>query len=508
MSDIKKQKLSTKSIFFIVVVLFVVVTYYVVAMLQRYHVREIRSNSLLISPKTVKFGGEMISGEMFRGIETARFEKDRKLIDEIKKVIAQKEMPSEIFKDKSKENANIALTLNDVFRLDNDEELKILQAAAPKEDKWNITNETLEQLEDTLTHFELKRLTIRNVLSQPNTCFYFIFEQDEEFGEIVDVRAADYLEDYLLLEEYAIARSLRDGRIEEALNSLVYIFRIAQLASEAAVPAVRSSAAQIRLRAIDVMQAIVLDAKFNKRYLGGLYGMMQEQLKHWTPDRAVWIADRASGMKTYHRILQYGLEAALTPKEIEDLENRGLLVFISRKQKKRKNNSAAENNNDSENDETKETILLKNNFFNTHIADEIFYLQSMQKIIDDCKKPFYQRIPILDEINDELLNKMDKGQELVIAEILLRGIVRLMRLYAQDRAGCEIAFLAMSISLEKPTAPSLITNPFSEEEYNIDQTKDEENPNKKFIQVSSSGNRLPFCVPDYRTETKETKKPE
>ncbi|MDR2441561.1 MAG: hypothetical protein LBE12_19540 [Planctomycetaceae bacterium] len=503
MIDIKKQKRSTKSILLAGVILFIVLTYYVVAMVQRNHlVRENRSYSLLISPKTVKFGGEKISGEIFSGMETARSEKDPELINEIKKVIAQKEMPSEIFKNKPSENTNIALTLNNTFRLENIEDLKILRAAAPKDAQWNITNQTLEQLDEILTRFEPKRLTIRNAINRPDTHFYFIFEHDEELGEIVDISAADYLEDYLLLEEYAIARALRGGQIEEALNSLVYIFRIAQLASEVAVPAVRSSAALIRLRAVDVMQTVILDEKFNKRYLNGLYGMILEQLKSWTPDRTVWAADRASGMKTYHRILQYGVEAALTPEEIEDLEQRGLLVFITRKQKKRKNNKT-NNDNNTENYETKETILLKDNFFKTHIADEVFYLQSMQKIIDVCNKPFYQRISILDEINNEILLKIDKGQEPIIGVLLLRDIVRLMRLYAQDRAGCEIAFLAMSLSLEKPTIPALIANPFSEEKYKINQTKDDENPNKKFILVSSQGNHLPFRVPDYRTKTKK-----
>ncbi|MDR2117563.1 MAG: hypothetical protein LBP87_14395 [Planctomycetaceae bacterium] len=506
MSNTKHRNVNTKSVYLAIVILVAVFTYYIVSTAQRnYRVREVKNNSYLFFPKSVKFGDETLSGEVFRGMETARFEKDRELISEIKKVIDQKETPSEIFKNNFSEKVNIATILNNAFHLDNDEELMILRNAAPKEYEWSISGETLEQLSGILERFEPKRQNIRNALNRPDVHFYFIFEQDEEFGEIIDVQAAGYLEDYLLLEEYAIGLALRDGRIEDALDSLVYVFRIAQLASEIAVPAVRSSAAMIRLRAVDIMQTIILNPKFTKRYLSGLYEMLREQLEHWTPDRAVWVVDRASGMKTYHRILQYGLAAALTPEEINDLEKRGLLVFISRKQKKRKNNNTNNNgNNNIEEDEVKETIILKNNFLKSHIADEIFYLQSMQKIIDVCKKPFYQRIPVLDDVNNEILSKMGKESEPVIAEILLRGIVLSMQRHAQDRAGCEIAFLAMSVSLEKPTVTNLIANPFSKEEYSISRIKDEENPNKKFISVSSSGNRQPFRVPDYRTEKNKT----
>jgi hypothetical protein len=141
---------------------------------------------------------------------------------------------------------------------------------------------------------------------------------------------------------------------------------------------------------------------------------------------------------------------------------------------------------------------MNNDFWRTHVADETFYLKSMQKIIDKCNKPFYQRIAVLDEINNEVLSKLDKKPEPVIAEILLRGIVRSMRLHAQDRAGCETACLAMAISLEKPTTMLRTSNPFSEKKYTIDEIDDQENPRNKFIEVTSSGNHQPFRVPDYR----------
>ncbi|MDR0705387.1 MAG: hypothetical protein LBF88_10420 [Planctomycetaceae bacterium] len=501
MPNTNPQKTNAKSIYLAAVILFVVFTCYIVTAIQRqYRVHEERSDSLLISPKIVKFGGEKISGELFRGMETARFEKNKELIAEIKKVMAQNETPSEIFKNNLSGNVNIAVALNNAFHLENSDELNTLRDAAPKEDTWGISGETLESLNEILTRFESKRLTIRNLLNRSDSCFYFIFEQDEEFGEIIDLQAADYLEDYLLLEEYAIAVALRDGRIEDALDSLVYIFRIAQLASAISVPSARSAAALIRLRAVDIMQTVILEPKFKKRYLNGLYEMIKEQLEHWTPDRAVWVADRASGLKTYHRILQYGLEAALTPTEIDELEKRDLLEVITRKQKKRKKNTD-DNKNENENNEVKETILLKNNFLHGHVSDEIFYLRSMQKVIDASEKPFYQRHSELSEVTDEVVRAMDKKSAPIIAELLLRGIVESMRLHAQDRAACEMTFLAMSVSLEKPTFASLTSNPLSEKGYNLNQiNENEDNPKKKYIQVSFPNNRKPFKVPDYRVK--------
>ncbi|MDR1964177.1 MAG: hypothetical protein LBQ50_10395 [Planctomycetaceae bacterium] len=504
MSDTKHRKINVKSTYLAGLILSAVVLFYVVSTIQRqyrFREREPQNDSSSILPKILKFGGEKIPGEMFLGMETARFEKDHELIDEIKKIIAQKETPSEIFKNNVSDGINIATTLNHAFSAENPEELKILRDAAPKGNEWSLDKETLEKLGEILTRFEPKRLAIRQMLQQPKTCFYFIFNQDRETGETIDVQAADYLEDYLLLEEYAIAQSLWDGNMEDALDSLVYVFRMAQLAAEVGIPAVRSSAALIRLRAVDVMQAIVLHPKFSKRYLAGLYEMIREQLENWTPDRTVWVADRASGLKTYHRILQSGLEAALTPGEIKELEERGRLVFIPRKQKKRPNDSAASTTNTKE-EEIKELVLLKENFFETHVADEIFYLKSMQKVIDECKKPFYQRLAVLTDINNDVLDRMNKETEPIIAVLLLRGIVPLMRLYAQDRAGCETAFLAMSVSLEKPEPATLITNPFSAEKYKVNRIQDEKNPNRQLVQVPSPDNRQPFRVPDYSNYSK------
>lgn len=491
--------------------MFIVFSCYIVSAIQRQsRVQATRSNSLLISPKNVPFGGETISGKMFRGMETARFEKNKELVAEIKKIIDQKETPSEIFNNNLSGKVNIATVLNNAFHLKNPEELNLLRNAAPQGEVWGISDETLEQLSEVLPRFETKRLTIRNILNRSDSCFYFLFEHDEEFGEIIDLQAANYLEDYLLLEEYAIAAALRDNRMEDALDSLVYVFRIAQLASAIAVPAARSQAALIRLRAVDVMQTIVLNPKFNKRYLNGLYSMLKEQLEYWTPDHAVWVADRASGLKTYHRILQYGLEAALTPEEIQELEKRDLLTFIARKHKKRKKNTVDNPNKteDTEANEIKETIILKNNFHFGHVSDELFYLRSMQKVIDAGKKPFYQRIPLLSEVNDEVVREMGKESAPVIAEILLRGIVHSMRLHAQDRASCEMAFLAMSVSLEKPMLKSLISNPFSAKGYDVNRIEGADNPKDKFIQVSFPDYRKPFRVLDYRVDKTNRNKTE
>jgi hypothetical protein len=497
------RKPNTKSIYLAIAILFIVFTVYIVSALQRqYRVRETRSDSLLISPETLKFGGEKISGEMFRGIETARFEKNKELIAEIKNIIDQKETPSEIFKKSPPGNVNVAIALNDAFQFGNEEELNTLFNTASTEDVWGIDEETLEQLSETLDHFETNRLAIRNMLNQPDCCFYFLFEQDEEFGETIDLQAVDHLAAYLLLEEYAIAAALRDGRIEEALDSLVYVFRIAQLTSAVGVPAARSSAASIRLRAINVMQTIILDSKFKKRYLNGLYEMIKEQLEHWTPDRTVWVADRAIGLRTYHQILLYGPEKALTPTEINELEKRGLLVFVTRKPKKRKK-TTTNNKNEKEDNEIKEIMLLKNNFFREHVADEIFYLRSMQKVIDTSKRPFYRRFTVLSEVTDELARAMEQKSAPIIAELLLRGIAESMRLHAQDRAACEMAFLAMSVSLEKKTTSSLISKPLSEKEYNVNRIKEVDNPKRQYVRVSSPDYHKSFRVPDYRVQQKK-----
>ena len=404
-------------------------------------------------------------------------------IAEIENVIRQKGLPADVFVDKNagKSSAeritgpNIAITLHDQFYkyYDTEKPNKSLEKLWEKspEGPWDIDKQTLDSVKATLAELEPARLAIRSILKQPDTYFYYIFVYPQDLKSRFDVEitvnteASRYLTDYTLLEEYVIAQALLDGNIAEAVGALAYMFRIAQLASYLGNVAVRSDAALVRLRAFDVMQRIVLDPKFNKSHMVYLRNMLQEQYKDWTSERVAWFGDRASGIKLYHQVLMYG-ESALEQSALDELKARGVDI---------------------------DEVFLPG-FMKYHEADEVLYLQSMQKILDISDKPFRQRQDVLNQISDELHQKDNTSvdgisTEAFLANMLLKDAGGLMRLFAKDRTALTRALALTSLSVGQ-----------SQTDNYRDFLTDEPYPVQKgdgFISITIGTLPRPFRVPDF-----------
>jgi hypothetical protein len=446
----------------------------------------ITAESLL--PATVMYGGEKIPGKVFAGLEAIRSMKDPALVSEIKKIIEEGGTPYEIFKNDVPSELNVASTLTQQFEIyqNNPGELETLRRIQPFEN-GKASEESLSKVSDVLPRVDTKRQQVRQMLNQPEVCFTFEFTNlpnsagNQAGSEVPETKASDFLADYAMLEDFSIARSLLDGDVQAASESLAYIFRIAQLAAEVKNPVIRTKAGEIRIKAIDALQNIVLDPHLKEENLVYLFSVVQEQLNAWTPDSAAWIGDRASGMKVYNLVAQYGLDEALEPEEIEEMIMRGIYEDVNKK------------------------------LYKTIAGDQVFYLQSMQKVIDVCREPYCRRMPVLSQIDDTLRTAQGTADETVIAEFLLRGIRNIMQYCAQDRTKCETAALAMAYSLQKTKYPFPATEgkstvspaktiemyrdcPLYCKKYEVQYGKDGQ---INVISVSYAGCLQPFSVPDF-----------
>jgi len=238
-----------------------------------------------------------VPSRRFAGAETLRGANSADLIAEIEKLIQQNGLPADVFADDRQagernvdDPTNIAVTLHSLFQEYSKKEpndLQKLWAASPI-GAWDIDEQTCNDVRPTLVRFETKRQVVRNMLNQhATTHFNYVFNRPQMGAFLyvqtkVGTEASKYLADYALLEEYAIAQALLEGDIGTATESLAYIFRIAQLASELGNVGVRSDAALVRLRAFDVMQRVVLDPKFDRTQMIFLLNMLSEQHEHWT----------------------------------------------------------------------------------------------------------------------------------------------------------------------------------------------------------------------------------
>ena len=421
-------------------------------------------------PKVVEYGGQKMEGKAFVGIETTRTLKDEQLIAEIKQIADAGGLPSDVFVDDVPDEMNIASELSKLFGIhkDNPNELNRLRDGIASGD-WKITEETLGRVSDILTRIEPRRLGIRQMLEQADVCFSFEFTQSDE-GLIPDTDGADFMEDYVLLEEYAIARALLEGKVDDAVVSLSYIFRIAQLAAEVRSPEVRSKAAKIRRHALDITQTVVLDPKFRKKNLVDLYEILTEQLEAWTDDAEAWIGDRASGLKVYNLVARFGPEDALEPGEIDELNRRGIL----------------------------EGYTKRKNLAQVIAEDQVYYLQTMRAVIDECRRPFYLRQSLLNRIYADERRLRNTPEEPIIAGFLLRGISDLMEYIAFDRAECEAALLAMAASLNRPVPSNQFElDPLFGKRYETHRMLNPAEPKIPIVWTAYSNSLKPFRVPDY-----------
>ena len=440
------------------------------------------------------------------GAETLRSTQSKELIAEIENVIDQKGLPADVFdglsskvskeeqeKRQKQQDFNIAVTLDREFHsyygsTPNDLE-KLWEASPSLEDgPWDVDEQKLESVQKILAHFEPKRQTIRNKLNEEGTQFYYIFIRPESLGtnavkkgskrsapsESPDIRtrinteASRYISDYALLEEYAIAQALLEEDILEALVALEHIFRIAYLASTLDSVGVRADAALVRLRAFEVMQRIVRDPKFERRHLLALRDMLLEERKNWTPESAAWFGDRASGIMLYNNLSTHGLDDVLEPAEFEWLRKRGKL------------------------EERGKTNEFLRGYKKYHEEDKIFYLQSMQTILDLCNVPFVKRQNVLNQIKRDLRAQEDTydnngiTKEPFAANLMLKDMERLMRLFARDQSALDRTLAAVLRSLGQRNTDSY-RDPFTDKPYEVKTIN-------SMSQVSAT-DLPPFAVP-------------
>ena len=413
-----------------------------------------------------------VPSSRFSGAETFRSARLPELVVEIERLVEQNGLPADVFVvDDIPQITNIAWLLDDLFHeyhlrdpsSQGPNDLQKLWAASPL-DVWDVNKEILDSIADVLVPFNIKRRNVRTMLQQVRTTrFYYIFDHSEALGNIVRVgtpvntEASKYLADYALLEEYAVAHALLEGNIEAALEALMYVFRIAQLAATLENVGTRADAALVRLRAFNVMQRVVLDPKFTREHMVFLRDMLVEQHVNWTSERAAWFGDRASGVSLYHRIIMDEPDIALEGEAIAWLVERGVWHRFFR------------------------------NFKRNHEADAAFYLRSMQKILDVSEKPFVDRQDVLEQIDGELFRREDTAEEFFVANILLKDVEDLMRIFAKDQSALNRAIVAMLMSLGQGNTDRF-RDPFTGDPYEVRRVDG-------LLSISAENLLHPFRVP-------------
>jgi len=237
------------------------------------------------------------------------------------------------------------------------------------------------------------------------------------------------------LEAFHAAKSLSEDHLEPAVESFSLMLRLAScLGAEKHLEA-RLNAALLRAEAFDVLQAVVRHDRITRTHLVQLHKMVQAQISAWPDDARAWIGDRAIGLHTYELVRAGHLVELLTPEELEEFGGRGALK-----------------------DFCKAALRGIN-------GDELYYLETMRKVIESCGQPYHTRVALLDSIADDLHQKQETSDfPLIAARMLLKDLKKAQIIQARDRANWEAWTLALALATGQRMPPYEI-NPLTGEKY-------------------------------------------
>lgn len=269
----------------------------------------------------------------------------------------------------------------------------------------------LQKAIDFRKKYDSQRLQIRRALQRPKCSFGIQFER----GVFADSSFIDVVRICGRLEAFRAAEALAEDDPHAAVESLGAMLRMARCLGAEKHVFTRLEAAFLRTEALDVLQAIARDDQLQRKHFERLLAMVRAELAAWPPDADAWIGDRASGLYAYEMVRDGQLLGLLTAEEMGLFAREGSL------------------------DKLAEAARLSVD------RDELYYLKTMQKIIDSCSRPYYARKELFDAIDNDLQEQRDSSEfPLVAGRLLLPDVWKAQRMQARDRANWEAWAVALA----------------------------------------------------------------
>ncbi|HBT76733.1 MAG TPA: hypothetical protein DEB39_07360 [Planctomycetaceae bacterium] len=451
------------------------------------------------TPAVVKYNNVTIEGKRFLGIEATRKSRHAALIGEVSRVLQENATPADLFLEiprpetsaskrddatdsDTREGAsgsadqdtvdpddrNIAVQLRKHFAAfeKNRQDFDQLEGARPL-GAWRIMPATLKQVAPVLERLRPQRELIRQVLNDDKAFFGLDFVNVKR-SPTPDPRTPDMFRDYVLLEEFAVARALENKDMREATESLRHIFRIARLASFAKNMPVRFAAIEARLKGLNILQTLVGEPSFDAENRGLLRESFHRTLANWPSDSLAWVGERAHGMQVFDAIRVDGIlpEPPLTGDALKDRKKwRGrnkAPMLVSQEEILQRMELSVFSPRDLDVLNSRGIILeVNDNLYRTIDPDEVFFLKWMRLIIGESEKPYYKQRETLELLVGELNAKQDREDEPYISDLLLRSAPGVARQLAADRAQFEAFFIALAIAESSEKGENEAANRFN-----------------------------------------------
>jgi len=258
-------------------------------------------------------------------------------------------------------------------------------------------------------------------------------------GDAADLSAIDAVRILARLEAFRAAEALAANDPAAAARSVASMFRWSQCLNSEYHPQARLEAALLRADATVVLRAVVEHPQTAAEQIEQLITAARQVLEAWPDDAKAWIGERALGLFVYELVRsevpakwltgadRKRLPAQLTPEDFLAQARRGI------------------------------------------DGDELYYLKTMQRVIGECDRPYYQRASLFQEIRNELRGREDAFDYPCIAgRLLLSDLEKGHLMQARDRVNCEVWFLALSALADRQPA-QLGTNRLTGKPYQVDR---------------------------------------
>jgi hypothetical protein len=386
-------------------------------------------------PSTASKPDDDLGAEKYARLPGLSASPDPELCDELARIVEEKGTPELLMAAAIPDDQNVAAGLADLFPAAKVESVRreADQVAPPRKLGFRFDSIRLQRAVDFRKQYDRQRQEARIALERPRCNFGL----RHVAGAAADLSWVDVVWIFARLEQFQAAEYLHDEDLDAAAESLRYLLRLAQcLAAEKHVVP-RGQAAMIRDEGLLVLEAVVHHPKVAKTHLQKLAGLLDAQLAQWPPDADAWIGDRALGMHDYEFVRDGQLLTLLRPEDLELFGGKDVIRDLP--------------------DAARRTVN----------EDELYYLRTMRKIIDSCRRPLYQRAAVLQAIRADLRQKQGTAEFPTIAgHLLLPGIDKGQMVQARDRAYCEGWALALALGSGRPRPPYQV-DPLTGAEYRV-----------------------------------------
>ncbi len=368
-------------------------------------------------------------------------------------------LPAQLASVMPPDDENVAAILASVF------DVKLLTGMVEKgrqlfpRDRFRFDPIQLRKVARYRRNYQPKLDLIYSALRRPKCNFAIDFKQGF-FFEPTFVREIDASFHLLACEA---AEHLDAGSLVTAQRPLLAMLRLADLLAHEPLVTARAMAAELRGKALLVVESIAEHPECRPDHLLTLYTQLANQLATWPSDVPALEGERAMVMHSYEAIRSGLLPWLLTAEEKELFEEEGL------------QNEIAEALRDSADE------------------DEAAYLSIMRRYIELADLPFFQRRAELEQIKAELHGQRNAADyPIAAARLFLPGLEDFMRETALDRARCEAWALALAAG-GGGESPDFDVNPGSGVPYRIERFGD-----RLVVRLGTEGERDPM-VPSFET---------